>query len=334
MQQHVLHKKLFTLSRVDETEYSSIVFERLEKIKIFEKLRQEGGKLETICKALQTSKSTIYRWKQRYKKYGLWGLENQSKCPNQVRKPEWGQSLERKILQLRKQNPLYGKHKIAVILKRDFGTSISVSTAGRIITKLIKHNAIQPASFYYARKRIRPRVFNNHAQRWKKDMKSRMPGELVQIDHMSIAITAGFSAKHFQAICPITKIVVEQVYSRATSNVAKKFLDFMRTQLPFPVRSVQVDGGSEFMGDFEQACKDYNIPLYVLPPKSPEYNGNVERANGSAKFEFYLFYQGANNLFNLRKQLRLYVKKYNTFRPHQALQYLTPLQYYHQLSEA
>jgi len=305
MQQFVLHKKLFTLQRVDETEYSSIVYERLEKIELFKKLQQEGSELKTICKALKTSKSSIYRWNQCYKKYGLWGLENQSRRPNQVRKPQWERSLERKVLQIRKQNPLYGKHKITIILKRDFGISASVSTVGRIITKLIKNKVVQSASFYYAKKRVRPRVFDNHAQRWKKGMKAKKPGEFVQIDHMSIALTAGFSAKHFQAICPITKMVVEQAYSVATSNIAKKFLDLVRSELPFPLISVQVDGGSEFRGDFEQACKGYGIPLYVLPPKSPECNGNVERANGSAKFEFYIFYQGASNLFNLQKQLRL-----------------------------
>ncbi len=35
------------------------------------------------------------------------------------------------------------------------------------------------------------------------------------------------------------------------------------------------------MADFEHACHDKGIALYVLPPKSPELNGGGERANGA-----------------------------------------------------
>jgi hypothetical protein len=38
-------------------------------------------------------------------------------------------------------------------------------------------------------------------------------------------------------------------------------------------------GGSEFMKHFENECQKLGIELYVLPPKRPQYNGGVERAN-------------------------------------------------------
>ena len=97
------------------------------------------------------------------------------------------------------------------------------------------------------KKPVRPRVFNGHAKRWKKDMKAREPGELFQIDHMTISTGYGSQVKHFQGICPITKMVVEQAYSRATSNIAKEFLEFAQANLSFKIKSIQVDGGSEFM---------------------------------------------------------------------------------------
>jgi len=50
-------------------------------------------------------------------------------------------------------------------------------------------------------------------------------------------------------------------------------------KVPFKIKSIQVDGGSEFMAEFEDACQELNIPLIVLPPASPKYNGGVERAN-------------------------------------------------------
>lgn len=327
MQQLVLHEKIYSIKRIDETEYSSIAYERLEKIKAFNSLRSQGAHIDTICNALKVKQSTIYNWKQNYKKYGLIGLENQSRAPNKVREAKYSSVLENKVLEIRKQNPLYGKNKIKVILERDFNISASVSMVGRIISKFIKNNRIKSASFYYAKKMTKRRIFNNHAKRWTKDMKSTRPGELIQIDHMTVHLGADFTVKHFQAICPITKWVVQQAYSCATSNVASKFLDLVRSELPFIVKSIQVDGGSEFMGEFEKNCQNYAIPLYVIPPKSPEYNGVVERTNASSKFEFYYFYQNELNIASLRKDLSLYVKKFNTFRPHQSLHFLTPLQY-------
>lgn len=210
----------------------------------------------------------------------------------------------------------------------------SESTIGRIIAHLIKKNIVNPVSFYLKKKRIQPRSFNKHAQRWKRGMKPTNPGEMVQIDHMSVSLIAGVQVKSFQAICPITKMLFAQAYSTASSNVARQFLETARSHFPFSIKSIQVDGGSEFMSNFEQACKEFNIPLYVLPPKSPELNGNVERSNGSSKYEFYMFYEGDYTLFSIRKSLAKYIKKYNSYRPHQALQYLTPQQYYTSLSEA
>lgn len=328
IQTSIIRKRYYHINNIDQTEYSQPVYERLEKIRLFDELRSEGCSIAIACKSLKVPIATLYRWKKNYKALGLVGLENEDRRPRTTRTTQWNQNVVRKVLNLRKQNPLYGKNKITVLLKRDHRIKVSVSTVGRIIVYLIERNQVKPVPFYYKKKRVRARIFNNHAQRWKRDMKPQVPGDLFQIDHMSVTVVAGHAVKHFQGICPITKMVVEQAYSSATSNVAKQFLEHVQANLPFKLRSIQVDGGSEFMKEFEQACKNANIALYVLPPKSPEYNGNVERANGAAKYEFYMFYEGKLDLFSIRNALDRYVKKYNTYRPHQALQYLTPWQYY------
>ncbi len=43
----------------------------------------------------------------------------------------------------------------------------------------------------------------------------------------------------------------------------------LKERSPFPVRAIQVDGGSEFMAQFEAACKESGVHLYVLPRHSP-----------------------------------------------------------------
>ena len=97
-------------------------------------------------------------------------------------------------------------------------------------------------------------------------------GERVQIDHMTVTKN-GITFKHFQAWDRNSKYMDAGAYSNATSKSAKKFLLSFVAKAPFPILSIQVDGGSEFMADFEEACAELFIPLIVLPPKKPEYNG-------------------------------------------------------------
>jgi transposase InsO family protein len=97
--------------------------------------------------------------------------------------------------------------------------------------------------------------------------------------------------------------------------------------MPFAVTALQVDGGSEFMADFEIACQAKQLPLFVLPPKSPKLNGAVERANGSWRYEFYAVYELPGTLAELNPLIDSFQHLYNHFRPHGALHGLTPAQY-------
>ena len=54
--------------------------------------------------------------------------------------------------------------------------------------------------------------------------------------------------------------------STASSNA--RFLDKPVATVPFRIEAVQVDGGSEFMAEFETACLRKGNSLAVLPAKS------------------------------------------------------------------
>ncbi len=331
MQTLHLHKAFYQIKRINDREYSPEAYERYDKIRLFYKLKDENCSEKTALEAIKISRATLYRWIKRYQISNLAGLEKESRRPNKLRMPLWTSKTEKMVVDMRKQYNLWGKEKIAVMIKRNYNEIVSASTVGRIIRKFILKGKLKPVAFYYGKKETRRRMFNGHAKRWKHGMKARIPGEFIQIDHMDIKLVNGVNLKHFQAICPITKIAVEQAYNRATSNVASDFLKLLIEQMPFVVRSVQVDGGSEFMGEFEQACENNIIDLYVLPPRSPEYNGHVERCNGTAKYEFYYQYNGSAKLPMIQERLQEYVKMYNNIRPHQGLAYLTSFEYFDQI---
>ena len=82
------------------------------------------------------------------------------------------------------------------------------------------------------------------------------------------------------------------------------------------------------MAEFEQTCQKLNIPLLVLPPNKPTYNGGVERGNRIFREEFYARKDIlADSIGAFRVELNKALHKYNTFRPHAALKGLTPMQY-------
>jgi len=89
-----------------------------------------------------------------------------------------------------------------------------------------------------------------------------------------------------------------------------------------------VDGGSEFMADFETECERLAIPLIGLPSSRPKYNSGVERGNRTFREDFYdepaIL---ADSIGALRFDLKKAVTKYNTYRPHHALKGRTPMEY-------
>jgi transposase InsO family protein len=149
----------------------------------------------------------------------------------------------------------------------------------------------------------------------------------VQIDHMT-PTKNGVTFKHFQAWERRSKHTHAQVYSNATARSAKRVLQELVEIAPYKIISIQVDGGSEFMADFETACEQMKIPLIVLPPARPKYNGGVERGNRTFSEEFYACRDLiADSIGAMRFDLRKAVEKYNTFRPHNALKGKAPMEY-------
>ena len=88
-----------------------------------------------------------------------------------------------------------------------------------------------------------------------------------------------------------------------------------------------MDGGSEFRAAFEKACQDKRLDLFVLPPKRPQLNGCVERAQGSWRYEFYASFDLPSRLDRLQPLVDAFAHRFNHHRPHQALGGQTPAQY-------
>ena len=312
--------------RVDEN-VPAAAAERLRKIETFNRLRAAGCNEPAALEQIGVGRSTLYRWKAALAAGGQRGLAPKSTRPHHVRPWAYKPADVKAVMDLRRTYLFMGKARIHAMLVRK-GFTLSVSTVGRILSRALARGAIRPASFCEGRvKPKRRRDFAaKWAKRWKYGSKASQPGELVQIDHMTYT-AGGQSLKEFRAACPVSKFMATRVYSRASAGNAKRFLLDILGVLPFPLISIQVDGGSEFMADFERACEELGIPLLVLPPRRPQWNGCVERANRSSRTEFWSLYDGPLTVAAVTPRLANYEFFFNYQRPHTSLDYKTPNEY-------
>jgi len=234
-------------------------------------------------------------------------------------------------LTLRLQFPRWGKDKLAVLLRRQ-QIAISTSMLGRILLHLQRQGRlVEPprTGVPGSRRALRPRPY---AVRKPKQYAVSQPGDLVQVDTLDVRPVPGVVFKQFTARDVVSRWDVIQAHTRATASAAAEFLDTLQHRMPFPIRAVQVDGGSEFAAEFEQACQQRGLHLFVLPPRSPKLNGAVEHANRTHTEEFYQVTPCSLEMKKLNRELRHWEKIYNTVRPHQSLGYLTPHQFLLQIS--
>ena len=322
-----LHKnvyKLYSWARTQEClDVYRIKYEG--QVRHWEALRAEGVCVAKCAEFVGISRATYYRHKRILKNLAQ-GIIPPSKAPKHRNKSQWGDAEKQLVLEARRDSETYGKEKIGAILRRDKNQTISDSTVGRILGYLRAKGLI--ARSRSAPQKRKRNFSKGHAKGWNyKDYKDIEVGERVQIDHMT-ATKNGVTSKHFQAWERRSKHIHAQVYSNATARSAKRFLQELVEIVPYKIISIQVDGGSEFMADFETACEQMEIPLIVLPPARPKYNGGVERGNRTFREEFYACRDLiADSIGAMRFELRKAVEKYNKFRPHHALKGKTPMEY-------
>jgi putative transposase len=320
---HPVPPKALALSRRPPAELSDVAKKRLKWMDYYQ---AHAGNASLTCRHFDISRSTFYLWRRRYDPHHLASLEDRSSRPRRVKRPTWTLEQVKAVQRLREQYPRWGKNKLKVLLGRQ-GITLSASMVGRILGHL-KHTGqlVEPVPRRTG-VRKKNRVHRVHAVRKPKEYGAQKAGDIVQIDTQDVYPLPGMHLKHFTATDVVCKWSVCSLHSRATALTAKAALDEVLERMPFWVVAIQIDGGSEYMAEFEQACKDKGIKLFLLPPRSPKLNGTVERSHRTHQEEFYEVTQAEGTPEAIRKELREWEDTYNTLRPHQTLGYKTPLEY-------
>ena len=326
MRIHCIPKEFYYLAKHKPVVISAAADQRMQKLNLWNTLKEKGVGEAEISLLLRVSRATRYRWRKRLEEKGPKGLEEKSRRPLRVRSPMWwGSELCEAVLKLREDWPGWGKDKLAILLRRK-GWHVSSSTVGRILVDLKRRGLLHepPKGLVKIKKRKQRRPY---AIRKPRDYTIREPGDLVQVDTLDVRPLDGHVVKHFTARDVVSRWDVVEAHQRATARTAAEFLDTVLARMPFRVKAIQVDGGSEYRAGFEEACQRLGVKLFVLPPHSPKLNGRVERAHRTHLEEFYAVIPKSAQIERLNIDLYKWERVYNQIRPHQALDYLTPAEY-------
>lgn len=312
-----------------------VVAERLRKLKLVETLRKKKVPWDEVQKLVGISKATYHRWKKRLEEQDLAGLKPKSRKPRKLRrKVHWKPDVLIRIERLRKQNPTWGRWRIGQRLHRE-GYTLSERTVGRILSYLERSGRVEPVSAFLARNRkarLRRKSQRPYARRKPAEYTALRPGDLVQVDTLWVDLGDGTGLRQFTAVDTVSRWGTAGVYSRASAKTALDFLQQLVRRCPCVIRAIQVDGGSEFMAEFEEGCRVLGIELFVLPPRSPKLNGMVERLQRTFRDEFYTRALPLG-IEAIQGELEGYLEHYNLHRPHMALGGLAPVEYLAKLQE-
>jgi transposase InsO family protein len=227
-----------------------------------------------------------------------------------------------RIQVLREQYPRWGREKLRVLLERE-GITLSAKSIDRVIARLKARGVL--------REPLRPRKavqWHQRRQRRPKELVVDRPGVLVQVDSKQVPLSRGKVVYQFGAVDYFTRKRVVGLSPRLTSAQGAEFLKRMVARFPFPVLAVQSDGGGEFLKEFGLTVEELQLAHYFNRPNYPQGNGMVERSFRTDEEEFYQVEELPADLGGLEAALLGWNQVYETVRPHQALGYKTPEQFY------
>ena len=288
------------------------------RLKILDWCHAHEYNISLTSRHFGVSRRLIREWRNRLAKGGPRGLEDITRRPHNVRQPIVSPDVVVRVVRQRKKYPAWSKYKIKAMLPLHLQTS--ESTIGRILKRrgLIDRKV----------SRKRSRAGKCPKARFPRGMKISIPGDMVQIDTKYIMLPGGKKFYQFTAIDVLTKQRILELYRSQSSRNGADFLNHCIQEFPFVIRAVQSDNGAPFQKEFEKKCQLLGLPHYYTYPRSPKQNAYVEISHGADEREFYQQRNVYHDFDFMRKKLKEWQYTWNTIRPHQALNYLTPRAYY------
>jgi len=273
-------------------------------------------------------------------------LEPESKAPfNTNERQRISKETEEKILAIRDEYG-WGEDKIAHVLERDYGLKASPPTVNHY---LHKHQRISPVISNQIKKALiekKEREKNKEMDlkvkyRPPKQIKDYLPGALVEKDMKLVPKgnvfplnTGGYKIKDYfffqqSFLDSFTRIRGLELTKEPNSEEAESSYQKIKERMPFEFACLNTDSGGENGKNFSQRLNQDNVIHFYSRISTPTDNPRVERSQLTDDREFYQRQNIYPSFKGQEQALKKWEHIYNFVRPHQALNYLTPMEFFH-----
>jgi len=269
-------------------------------------------------------------------------LEPKTKTPHDTSdRKRISKEAEEKILKIRNDSKnVWGKEKIAHALKRDYGIKVNPNTVN---SYLHKHDKIDPKislknSRSWKAKRARESMEIELRVKYRppKEIKDLAPGALVEKDMKYVPkptrITTKKDGENFWSqhteICSFTRIRALELSGDATAKGSSEAHQNSVSKLPFTIACENTDNGNENNKEMREMLKEENVFHFYSNIGTPTDNPRVERSHLTDEVEFYQRGGLKKDFKEQKEALQKWEEFYNWKRPHQALGYLTPMEFH------
>jgi len=253
--------------------------------------------------------------------------------------------VEDKIIEIRDKYG-WGERKISKVLQRDYGLRSSPPTVNRY---LHKHGKIDPKlsqqikdAWLTKTEREKQKEINLKIKyRPPAKIKDYRPGALIEKDVKLVPKTNGFNSisgykmkdyfyYQHSFLDSFTRIRCLELAQESNSQESKLAYQKIKVKerMPFEIACFNTDNGSENGKDFSDRLQEDDIIHFWSKTATPTDNPRIERSHLTDDKEFY----GRGNIYKTFEEQRTALKNWeyigNYIRPHQALGYLTPMEFY------
>lgn len=292
-----------------------------ERFRFVEDWASGDWNLAELCRYYGVSRTTGYKWIERYEAEGMKGLEDRSRAPHHVPRAV-GPEMEDLVIGVREQHPSWGAPKIRARLQRDYPDR--KLPAESTIGEILKRNGLTVAR--KRRKRSRPTSQPlAHAGApnvvWCADYKGWFrTGDGTRIDPLTVSDAYSRYLLRCQAVA-----AADFVHTKAVLEAA-----FREYGLPERIRT---DNGAPFGSNGESGLTGLTvwfIKLGIVPehiePGKPQQNGRHERLHRT--LQEATVSPPAWSRRAQQERFDRFRREYNEERPHQALGQQTPASQY------
>jgi len=281
---------------------------------------QNGERVTDLCREYEISRTTGYKFIERFKKYGAKGLFDESKKPIRLAR-QTPLEIQKLILDQKRDKPTWGAAKIKEILERKY-PELAIPVRSTIHDLLDRHGYVKSRGKRRMKAYPTPLTHVTEPnQLWCTDFKG-------QFRLLNQKYCYPFTLSDYHSRYLLGCEGLESIDQYRVKNIFE--IIFKEHGLPDAIRS---DNGVPFstrtvygLSKLSVWWMRLGIAVERIAPGCPEQNGRHERMHRTLKAE--TTQPPGKNLLQQQEKFDLFKEDYNNVRPHEALNMKVPSEIY------